>query len=659
MSARPCLPARLTLRLLLLSSLIAMASVFADSTLQPVRLQLKWQHQFQFAGYYAAIEKGFYAEAGFDTQLIEYSGGTDLFEPVISGDVEFGLADASIVVKRLQGNPVVVLSTIFQHSPLVLISLKGSGILSPYELIGKRVMFQLGADDAAIQAMLTTLGVRQFEYQLVPHNFDNFALIHEETPVDVMSAYLSNQPFLYQEKGFDVQVISPANYGIDFYGDLLYSNEQYVKDNPDRVQAFRDASLQGWQYALAHKEEVIGWLQDKYPSHKSEAALRFEANIIEQMVAPNFVALGSLNPARFERIADIYKQLNLAPDNADLSGLVLSDYLRSESEANQRLLQVIASVALGLTVALAVLIIVLRSLRLTVKRRTAELNQANQALSHQLELTDRYVISAVVDREGHFLQASSALAEVSGYSQDELATMTSHQLVAPHMLDKRQAILDQVFQGESWQGELQYRNKDGRDFWVFLYIDPMQDAHGEITGYRSTATDITEKKVIQRMSETDGLTGIANRAKLDKVLSVEWARFERYGKALSVIIFDLDHFKTINDDHGHLAGDRVLIRVAQVVETLLRKMDVLGRWGGEEFMVILPETHLEAAGQVAEKMRLAIAQIEEHELPSVTASFGVAGCNETVNHSERLILLADSALYKAKENGRNQVVLAS
>ncbi|MDX1341755.1 MAG: ABC transporter substrate-binding protein, partial [Reinekea sp.] len=165
MSAPPCLPARLTLRLLLLSSLIAMASVFADSTLQPVRLQLKWQHQFQFAGYYAAIEKGFYAEAGFDTQLIEYSGGTDLFDPVIGGDVEFGLADASIVVKRLQGSPVVVLSTIFQHSPLVLISLKGSGILSPYELIGKRVMFQLGADDAAIQAMLTTLGVRQFEYQ--------------------------------------------------------------------------------------------------------------------------------------------------------------------------------------------------------------------------------------------------------------------------------------------------------------------------------------------------------------------------------------------------------------------------------------------------------------------------------------------------------------
>ena len=629
--------------------------VSAEAPLEPVTLQLKWQHQFQFAGYYAAVEKGFYAAAGFDTTLVEYKGQGDLFESVLSGATEFGLADSSIVVKRLQGKPVVVLSTVFQHSPLVLISLKERGILSPYEFAGKKVMFQLGADDASIQAMLTTLGVRPSEYQQVPHNFDNFALVNEENAVDVMSAYLSNQPFIYQEEGFDVQIINPSNYGIDFYGDLLYSSEAYVRENPERAIAFRDASLQGWQYALQYPDEVIEWLQSKYASKKSVAALQYEANVIRQMVAPEFVALGSMYSERFSRIADIYKQLKLAPVNGDLVGFTLNEYLETDAEDNRRLLQVIGSISVLLAIAVGVLILIMRSLRLTVKRRTQELNQTNMALSHQLELTDRYVISAVVGTDGRFLKVSTALCQSSGYTQDELLNMNANQLVSRHTLERRQQAIEKVVQGNSWQGELQYTRKDGSDFWVFIFIDPMLDSTGHIVSMRSTATDITEKKLIQQISETDGLTGIANRNKIDDVLAIEWERYQRYGQGFALIIFDLDHFKKINDQYGHLEGDNVLIRVAQLVESLVRKIDLLGRWGGEEFIVILPQTNLQSAVLVAQKIRIAISEISDLLCPQITASFGVAAARNDFTDSDVVLQRADEALYIAKENGRNQV----
>ena len=650
---RVALFARTFVCLMMLWLLLSTAVLAADK-LESVTLQLKWQHQFQFAGYYAAIEKGFYADAGFETQLIEYSGGSDLFEPVLNGTVDFGLADSSVVVKRLQDRPVVVLTTVFQHSPLVLISLKERGILSPYEFAGKKIMFQAGADDAAIQAMLTTIGVRPSEYELVAHNFDNFALLDSENPVDVMSAYLSNQPFLYEEKGIAVQVINPTNYGIDFYGDLLYTSERYVREHPERAVAFRDASLLGWQYALQHPEEVIAWLTEKYPSQKSTEALRYEAAVIKQMIAPNFVALGSMYPERFNRIAEIYKQLNLAPDNGDLDGFTLPEYLVEDSSSN-RLLQIIGFIAIILGFAVGVLILVMRSLRNTVKRRTKELNQTNEALSHQLELTDRYVLSAVVNKDGKIKEASTALCVSSGYSQEELLHMSSQLLVVPDYLDRRQEAISKVLNGETWQGELQFLRKNGTTFWVFVYLDPMQGADGDIVGYRSTATDITEKKLIQQISETDGLTGIANRNKLDSALGKEWERYLRYGQEFSLILFDLDHFKKINDEFGHLEGDQVLIRVAKLVETLVRKIDTIGRWGGEDFLIIVPQTDRESAVLVAEKIRTAIAAMEDVVWQRITASFGVATAQPEMADSEVLLRLADKALYQAKENGRNQV----
>lgn len=162
---------------------------------------------------------------------------------------------------------------------------------------------------------------------------------------------------------------------------------------------------------------------------------------------------------------------------------------------------------------------------------------------------------------------------------------------------------------------------------------------------------------LTRLSATDRLTQVFNRGKLDAVLEEELARATRYRLALSVVLLDIDHFKEVNDAHGHLVGDDVLVRFAGLLKESIRQVDKVGRWGGEEFLLVLPGTDLEQARQVAEKLRQVIAAETFPVVAHKTASFGVAslGPGDSV---EKLVGRADAALYRAKESGRNQVQAA-
>ncbi|WP_343650574.1 GGDEF domain-containing protein [Herbaspirillum sp.] len=166
---------------------------------------------------------------------------------------------------------------------------------------------------------------------------------------------------------------------------------------------------------------------------------------------------------------------------------------------------------------------------------------------------------------------------------------------------------------------------------------------------------------LQTSSNTDFLTGILNRRAFFAQAAQQMAVAERYGRPLAVLLFDIDHFKRINDTHGHQAGDLVLRGAAQTAAALLRKVDVLARYGGEEFIILLPESGLEQAGSVAEKLRAVLAltefDSEQGQRIRFTASFGVAAlqCREGL---DEMIRRADLALYRAKRSGRNRVELA-
>jgi len=160
-------------------------------------------------------------------------------------------------------------------------------------------------------------------------------------------------------------------------------------------------------------------------------------------------------------------------------------------------------------------------------------------------------------------------------------------------------------------------------------------------------------EVMHRLAHTDPLTGVANRRELYSDLQRESDKSERYGRPLSIIFFDLDHFKAVNDTYGHVCGDNVLCEVVRSVESVLRATDRLGRWGGEEFVVLAPETDLREASRLAERLRVEIATHRHHPAPTVTASFGFAQY-ETGDTPDTLIKRADQALYKAKILGRNR-----
>jgi diguanylate cyclase (GGDEF)-like protein/PAS domain S-box-containing protein len=164
-----------------------------------------------------------------------------------------------------------------------------------------------------------------------------------------------------------------------------------------------------------------------------------------------------------------------------------------------------------------------------------------------------------------------------------------------------------------------------------------------------------EKKRAEKLSVTDRLTGLNNRLKLDQAFVEELERSRRYGHPLSIVLFDVDHFKSVNDTFGHQVGDEVLVAVAHILQESVRGTDITGRWGGEEFLVICPETPAEGAALLAEKIR---AAIEAHAFPQVgtkTASFGVATLAEDED-IDGITKRADDALYRAKESGRNRVV---
>jgi diguanylate cyclase (GGDEF)-like protein len=173
-----------------------------------------------------------------------------------------------------------------------------------------------------------------------------------------------------------------------------------------------------------------------------------------------------------------------------------------------------------------------------------------------------------------------------------------------------------------------------------------------------TFTDITalERERVQLLyrATTDSLTGVSNRSKLTDYIHAEHARFRRYKVPMSLIMFDIDHFKTINDTLGHAVGDQVLSALATVVLHSMRDTDMLGRWGGEEFMVLAPLTTLKDAREFSERLRETIAASPMPGVPQLTCSFGVA----EIRNGESLDSLfnrVDAALYRAKNNGRNRV----
>ena len=293
-----------------------------------------------------------------------------------------------------------------------------------------------------------------------------------------------------------------------------------------------------------------------------------------------------------------------------------------------------------------------------VHHQSRELKEAHDDLRRFFDIVDKHVITSSTDSKGVITSVSEAFCRISKYDRDELIGRTHGILRRPDMPNALyEDLWRTILAGESWSGQILNRAKDGSDYWVDINIEPDLGPDGSIVGYTCIRHDITDKKRVEALSVTDRLTGLFNRLKLEEAFDSELERAKRYGHPLSVVLFDVDHFKQVNDSFGHQVGDEVLVSVAQLTKDNVRAIDVAGRWGGEEFLLLCPETELSGAMAMAEKLRSAIETFDFPAVGRITASFGVAEAKPDESEAS-LTHRADEALYQAKGSGRNRVVAA-
>ncbi len=352
--------------------------------LDQVTLQLKWRHQFQFAGYYAAIAKGYYREAGLEVNLIEATPGQDPADAVFAGRAEFGVGTSDILLLRGQGKPVVVLATIFQHSALVLLARKASDVHDLQDLHDKAIMIE--PLSAELFAYFRDEGVNPAKLHVENHTFDVKDLVSGR--VAAMSGYATDEPFVLDQQRFEYLAFTPRAGGIDFYGDNLFTTEEQIRLHPARVKAFREASLRGWDYALAHPAEIIDLVLRDYGCKSSRAHLVFEAEHTALLMHPGLIEVGHMNPGRWRHMADTYADFGMLPKDFPLDGFLYDPDPKPDLRWVYWLLAGLAAVAVGALGWLLPLMRLNRRLREEIKtRRKAE--EALRCAKEKAEEADR------------------------------------------------------------------------------------------------------------------------------------------------------------------------------------------------------------------------------------------------------------------------------
>jgi len=353
-----------------------------------VDLQLLWNHQFQFAGFYAAEAQGFYEDEGLDVN-IKHGGYNDSgkavnpVEEVVFGRADFGITRSDLLLERMLGLPVVALAAIYQRSPFVLVTTTDSGIRRLEDIGQRPVMLALPMGqgtprriDTETLAMLKQAGIDYRQLNNEPPSWDYSDLTRGKTTL--MPGYITDTPLYVKRTGGEPVVIKPLDYGIDFYGDVLFTSEHMLSSDPDVVERFRRASLRGWQYALEQPQVVINFILEKYyPEAGSDMheLLSYEAQRTTELMQPDLIEVGYMSRERWRKIGQTFVELGLVSGTLELDEFL---YRPGKLGFWQQYRMWIVSVGAVIAVILAVMIF---SINLNRKLRQQILQR------EQLELT--------------------------------------------------------------------------------------------------------------------------------------------------------------------------------------------------------------------------------------------------------------------------------
>jgi diguanylate cyclase (GGDEF)-like protein len=272
-----------------------------------ISIHLKWYNKFQFAGYYAAQQQGYFTDEGLNVRLIEGGPGTNHLHHLINGSSQYAVLGSEALASLSLGSPVIIVASIFQHAPEVLMTLKSNKVESIKALKGKRLMLANNYIAGQINAMLSKNLLIPEDYQLSAYDGDVSKLANGS--VFAMYGYISNEPYLLQQLGYSVDIFRPQDYGINFYGDNFTTTRYELDNYPERVAAMRRAIIRGWSYALEHPDSIIDYtmsLPSKNPQPYTLSHQQYEASITADLIDTNSIPLGTSSPVRWATMLDTY-----------------------------------------------------------------------------------------------------------------------------------------------------------------------------------------------------------------------------------------------------------------------------------------------------------------------------------------------------------------
>lgn len=727
-----------------IKKIITLLFIFTSSLVAKnvIHLQLDWLHQFQFAGYYMAIEKGYYKEKNLTVNIREYTYNTDQIKDVLENKNTYAVGKSSLIIDKLNGDNIFLLSAIYQTSPMVLISLKNKNIKSIKDLRNKNIMITNDAKTAAsINYMLKSQNIDLKDVNLQKHTFKIDDLINNNT--DSMASYLSNEPYILEQKNIPYTIFNPKNYGFNFYGGILFTSQYEIKQNPQKVKNFLDASLKGWDYAFSNIEETAKLIYEKYNTqNKSIESLIYEGKILKELAEYEKGNLGKLNKERINEIKRLYLLVGLGKNNINLNynnfifnkNSILyntneESYLNSKniylynnySENSIELdywkyvsnkLEIptlttkkknlnnsiifsftkdkfdidLSKYSLSNTISNIPIALIskidkkyVKDLK-EIKNKTIGLLKDNVDLlkklekeykninfitlknkKQALELLRDDVIFAYID-DINIIQSmllKNKTLKITGVLKEtlELRIYTDKEyeifINIINKLIKTIPELDNEKILSKYKLIIYKNNKDNS--WIYFYILPLCIIliiviYFNLKMRKEIKDRINTEKQLKEFATKDALTMIYNRRAIEKIID----SLIELKHTFSIILFDIDNFKKINDTYGHLAGDKVLVLISKLVSRNIRENDFFARWGGEEFIIALPNTTKNQAFNIAFKLKNSILEHNFDLDIKITASFGISEFQKDIS-KKQLIKKADEALYVIKNTGKNNI----
>jgi signal transduction histidine kinase len=412
-------------------------------TQEKVTIYLSWKHQFQFAGYYAAIENGYFKERGLDVVLVENNTIDNVERAIIDGKYMYGVGIAGLLLANDDYKKLSVLAAIFQQSAVSLIGLKSNGINNLRDLNNSDI---IGSIETKAMLMSARVNIDSVRFHGKQASFEDLI----SGKYDAISFYITDQAKLLGNDSLMFNIFRPLEYGINFYGECLYTSREEVLTNPERALKMRAAVIEGWEYAIDHPDEIIRLIQKKYNNSLTYDELAREADItINKLILPMFHDVGDMQNSKWEQMAKLIYDFGIVSEKRDLEG-----FLYTAPESDREAAKVFFIIATLLVSAALLISLVLflynKQLKKAVAARTNLLEKANKemdrfvySISHDI----RSPLSSVQglinimkiepeDHEKYLALIESSIIKLDNYTKDILDyTRNSRAKLRPQVID--------------------------------------------------------------------------------------------------------------------------------------------------------------------------------------------------------------------------------